>query len=149
MWKTNFVFGWRERCLWKKNIYIGFILLFIVIVSAIRINNSDYECDYVYKINNVLKNYDFYKAELSENKITLFDEKLDFISDINFKEYDKKIKIKSIRKEENRIFYILSGSVDDEEGYVFINSSENSILDGIKNMKRTGGNSYYYKTYWV
>ena len=77
----------------------------------------------------------------------MFDEKLDFISDINFKEYDKKIKIKSIRKEENRIFYILSGSVDDEEGYVFINSSENSILDGIKNMKRTGGNSYYYKTY--
>ena len=36
---------------------------------------------------------------------------------------------------------------DDESGIVFVNSDLNNLLDGIKSLKRVGGNSYQYNTY--
>lgn len=131
----------------KKLSVIGFFLLVALIIVFNWTKGDDESYNYVYNINNIIKDYDFYKADVSENKISLYDNNFDFISDINFEEYDKKINIISIRKEESRIFYIVGGSVDDEEGYVFINSPENSILNGINYLERIGGNAYYYRTY--
>lgn len=130
----------------KKLSVIVFLLVALIIVFNWT-KGDDESYNYVYNINNIIKDYDFYKADVSENKISLYDNNFDFISDINFEEYDKKINIISIRKEESRIFYIVGGSVDDEEGYVFINSPENSILNGINYLERIGGNAYYYRTY--
>lgn len=47
----------------------------------------------------------------------------------------------------NVIYYVLSGSVDDADGIMFINGAENGVLGGVKKVERIGGNYYRYSTY--
>lgn len=56
-------------------------------------------------------------------------------------------KITTFSKDGSTVWFIISGSVDDEQGIIFINDDSNSVLDGIKSIERIGGNSYYYSTY--
>ena len=65
---------------------------------------------------------------------------------ILFNELDENIKFNYIRKEGNSILFIISAAVDDEEGIIFINDEANNTLDGIKTLKRIGGNSYSFST---
>lgn len=108
-------------------------------------SDKDYD-DYCYKINKIIKDKDFTKGEVTDNKILLYEDD-EIIFEENFEEYDKSYKIKYIRKEENRMFFILHGAVDDEGGIVFVNGDENGVMDGTASLERIGGNSYKYKTY--
>ena len=68
------------------------------------------------------------------------------IKEIPFEDYDDKIKFIYARKEDSVIYFILSGSVDDEQGIMFVNDNSDDFLDGINTIIRIGGNSYHYGT---
>ncbi len=126
---------------------LSLVLVIILSVSLFSCgikSDKDYD-DYCYKINKIIKDKDFSKGEVVDGKILLYkDDKIIF--EENFEDYDKSYNIKSIRKEENRMFFILNGAVDDEDGIVFL-YDENNVMDGIASLERIGGNSYKYKTY--
>lgn len=120
------------------------VLSFSLFSCGIK-SDKDYD-DYCYKINKIIKDKDFSKGEVVDGKILLYkDDKIIF--EENFEDYDKSYNIKSIRKEENRMFFILNGAVDDEYGIVFLNGDEDGAMDGLASLERIGGNSYKYKTY--
>ena len=129
----------------KKSLLL--ILVAIIFFSLFVCGKSDKDYDdYCYMINKVIKDKDFTKGEVADNKILLYkDDKK--VYEENFEDYDKSYNIKAIRKEENRMFFILNGVVDDEDGIVFINGDEDGVMDGIASLERIGGNSYKYKTY--
>ena len=102
--------------------------------------------EYFYKINSLIKNEDFYFAKVADYRIVLYNLKNEPQKEIVFDDYNVKIKLVSIRKDGSIIYFITSGSVDDEQGIVFINDDLNDKLNGIKTIKRIGGNSYYYNT---
>lgn len=102
--------------------------------------------DYCYIINDQIKELEFFKAYIRNGKIELFNENNEKSMEILFAQYEEKFDIKYIRKENNNIYFIFSGMVDDEEGIMFINDESNHVLDGIKKIKRVGGNVYQYST---
>lgn len=134
----------------KKNLtflLICFCLLIYLLISKYeRISYNELD-EYCYNINNILMNYNFNKANLEKNYIALYSDENILINEIEFDFYDENKKILYIRKDENKIFFILNGTVDDEDGILFVNDSSDSMMDGIIKLKRLGGNSYYYSTY--
>ena len=108
-------------------------------------NNKKTE-DYLYKINSIIKEMDFYIAKADDNKIILYDTEQEMIKEIPFENYDDSIKFIYARKENSTIYFVLSGSVDDEQGVMFVNDGSDDFLDGIKTIDRMGGNSYQYST---
>ncbi len=126
-------------------VFIGIIMCLIVAVY-IRYNryNDDRE-EYCYKLNQIIKNYTFSKGKIEKNNIILYDDNNKIITKIRFDDFEN-VNIKYIRKDKNRIFFVFSGNIDDDSGIVFINDNENSVLDGIYNLHRLGGNSYWYST---
>ena len=117
----------------------------LTIAVYIRQNqcSSDRE-EYCYKLNQIVKNYTFSKGEIENNNIILYDNNK-VIAKIRFDDFEN-VNIKYIRKDKNRIFFVFSGSIDDDNGIIFINDNENSVLDGIYSLNRLGGNSYWYST---
>ena len=101
---------------------------------------------YIERINNLVKEYDFYKGYLNDGVITLYDAFERKVIDIEFKNHNTKYPLLYFRKDGDNIYYIRSGAVDDEFGIMFINGDANSALDGVANLERCGGNSYYYDT---
>lgn len=132
----------------KRN--ICFVLIFVMIgvfffTSCNSTNNKKTE-DYLYKINSIIKEMDFYIAKADDNKIILYDTEQEMIKEIPFENYDDSIKFIYARKENSTIYFVLSGSVDDEQGVMFVNDGSDDFLDGIKTIDRMGGNSYQYST---
>ena len=101
---------------------------------------------YYYKINSLIKDEDFSTAKIEESKIILYNEKREMEKEIIFDEYDKRIPVLYIRKDENLIFFVEWGIVDDEGGIVFMNNELESILDGIYHIDRIDGNYFKYST---
>lgn len=132
----------------KSIITVIALLLCFSIISYIKYeqhNNKSQE--YCYKINQIIKDYNFFKGYVEKNAILLYDNENKIISKVDFHDFIKEIDIKYIRKDDYKIFFIFSGSIDDEKGIVFINDQKNSMLDGIYKLNRLGGNSYSYTTY--
>ena len=132
----------------KRN--ICFVLIFVMIgvfffTSCNSTNNKKTE-DYLHKINSIIKEMDFYTVKADDNKIILYDTEQEMIKEIPFKNYDDSIKFIYARKENSTIYFVLSGSVDDEQGVMFVNDGSDDFLDGIKTIDRMGGNSYQYST---
>lgn len=132
----------------KRN--ICFVLIFVMIgvfffTSCNSTNNKKTE-DYLHKINSIIKEMDFYTAKADDNKIILYDTEQEMIKEIPFENYDDSIKFIYARKENSTIYFVLSGSVDDEQGVMFVNDGSDDFLDGIKTIDRMGGNSYQYST---
>ena len=132
----------------KRN--ICFVLIFVMIgvfffTSCNSTNNKKTE-DYLHKINSIIKEMDFYIAKADDNKIILYDTEQEMIKEIPFENYDDSIKFIYARKENSTIYFVLSGSVDDEQGVMFVNDGSDDFLDGIKTIDRMGGNSYQYST---
>lgn len=132
----------------KRNICFVLILVLLGVfffTSCNSTNNKKTE-DYLYKINSIIKEMDFYTAKANDNKIILYDTKQEIIKEIPFENYDDSIKFIYARKENSTIYFVLSGSVDDEQGVMFVNDGSDDFLDGIKTINRMGGNSYQYST---
>ncbi len=123
-----------------------FVMSGLFIFSGCQNNNYSVMEEYCYKINSVIKDVDFHTAKIKESKIVLYDNKNVEIRQIAFEEYEINKRITVIRKDGARVYFTISGTVDDEQGIVFINDSSNAVLDGIKSMERIGGNSYRYST---
>ena len=107
---------------------------------------NDSIAEYCYAINQVLKQEDFAFAEVNGERIVLYGVDRAPLSVIHFAQYDNSIHFLSIRKEENVIYFVTQGAVDDEEGYMFVNGQENSVFDGIWQIERVSGNGYAYST---
>lgn len=123
-----------------------FVMSGLFIFSGCQNNNYSVMEEYCYKINSVIKDVDFHTAKIKGSKIVLYDNKNVEIRQITFEEYEIDKKITVIRKDGAKVYFAISGTVDDEQGIVFINDSSNAVLDGIKSMERLGGNSYRYST---
>ena len=102
--------------------------------------------NYLYKINSIIKEMDFYTAKATDNKIILYNTKQEIIEEIPFEDYDDNIKFIYARKEDSTVYFVLDGSADDEQGIMFVNDDSDGFLDGIKTINRIGGNSYQYST---
>ena len=128
-----------------KCIILCFIIPGLFIFSACRSDNYSELEEYCCKVNSIIKNIDFDEAKIEEEKIVLYSDKNVRIQEIPFEDYENK-RIVAVRKEGDAVYFTISGSVDDEQGLVFINDDSNAILDGIKSIERIGGNSYWYST---
>lgn len=51
-----------------------------------------------------------------------------------------------IEKIGNTLYFVTEGVVDDRAGIMFVNDDSDSFLDGIAEISRIGGNSYYFNT---
>ena len=125
---------------------IVILLVFFMLYCCGCQNRTEALNQCCYEINAQIKDIDFASAKISGTEIILFDSKekqlmkLDYIGEKDISE------IISIRKDGNVVFFVIEGSVDDEMGIMFVNDDSNDILDGIKSLKRVGGNSYQYNT---
>lgn len=130
----------------KKWILICILILGITsCFFACKNTNSTYE-EYFYKINALIKNENFNTADIKENYIILYDSKDDLIKEIPFEYYNNDIELVNVYKNDEIIYFVTGGSVDDEKGILFINDDSNKMFDGIKSLHRIGGNSYSYST---
>lgn len=51
-----------------------------------------------------------------------------------------------LKKIGNTLYFVTEGVVDDRAGIMFVNDDSDSFLDGIAEISRIGGNSYYFNT---
>ncbi len=130
----------------KRHFLALMILITACFACSACTNTIADENDYFYKINALLKDKDFYTAKTADNAIELYDSERTLIDTIAFDDYDKSISLVYIRKEGSVIYFITSAAVDDEDGIMYINDDSNGVLDGVKSIKRIGGNSYQYST---
>jgi len=132
----------------KRN--VCFVLI-IVMLGVILLDSCDFSSnrdteDYLYKINCLIRDMDFYTAKASQNKITLYNNEQEMIKEIPFEDYNSDIKFVYARKENSVIYFVTNLAVDDEKGVMFVNDGSDGFLDGIKTINRMGGNSYQYST---
>jgi len=121
-------------------------LLFTGVIGCAN-SNADLE-EYCYKVNERIKDTEFFTAKISGDKVILYADDGEETGKIDISDADGSIgkKIKYIRKENNNVYFITSRVVDDETGIMFINDNSNKALDGIKKAERIGGNSYSYSS---
>lgn len=126
---------------------ITMVTTMLIVLSACNNQRNNQEYEYFYEINSIIKNDNFFTAKVDSYTIYLYDQDLNQIAEIPFATYSPKIQILEIRKSGSIIYFVTNGAIDDEEGILFINDDTNRILDGIKSIKRIGGNSYQYSTW--
>lgn len=102
--------------------------------------------EYCYEINRMIKEIEFEKGDISDGKIILYNDEKEVYNQ-SYDKFDSKYKIMYIRKDGNKVFFVLNASVDDEEGIVYLNGELGNIMDGLWSLERLSGDSYNYKTY--
>ena len=114
----------------KRNICMVLILVLTGIFFFTSCNSSSSKKteDYLYNINSIIKEMGFYTAKVDDNKIILYDTEQEMIKEIPFENYDESIKFIYARKENSTIYFVLSGSVDDEQGIMFVNDNSDAFL---------------------
>lgn len=127
-------------------LFVIFLLMTLCLIGCKSSLKNDI-ADYCYTINQRLLGTNFLTAYVSDGIISLYDSDGILIEELHFEEYDKNKEIRCIRKEGPSVYFVLSGSVDDEWGIMFINGVDNGLLDGIHSIERVGGNAYMYSTY--
>ena len=108
-------------------------------------STEDYDL-YCHEINKIIKDIDFDKGDISDGKIVLYNDG-SVVFNQDYEKFDNDFNIKYIRKEDNKIFFVLNASLDDDEGIVFVNDDANGLMDGLGSLERINGNSYKYKTF--
>lgn len=108
-------------------------------------HNKD-AAEYCDTMNRLLADRDYSHAEVGDKVIVLYNADGAMIAEVPFAQYDASIRILSIRKENDIVYFVTQGAVDDENGYMFLNGEQNKVLDGIWYMERVSGNGYAYGT---
>ncbi len=108
--------------------------------------NPVYEQEqYFRKINEIIKDLEFHSAKAKDEKIILYNNNYEPISEIPFEDFDKSIKFISAHKNNNIVYFITGGAVDDEWGIMFVNDGvSDRMMDGVGSATKIGGNSYEY-----
>ena len=110
------------------------------------INRINEEEQYFRKINEIIKDLEFFSAKAKDGKIILYDETRNPTSEIPFEEYDGSHKFIYARKSDDIVYFITGGAVDDEWGIMFVNDGSDSMMDGVGSATKIGGNAYEYDT---
>ncbi|WP_341278977.1 hypothetical protein [Paenibacillus sp. FSL H8-0537] len=122
--------------------------LFLIILSmGCSSSNETYknEITFLDDVYQLIKAENFHTAEISDHLVILEDSDFKTIKELELETNNKTVKIKSILKEDDHIFFMLGGSVDDHYGILY--TSSNSVnMEGISVLKRLSGNAYYYST---
>lgn len=129
-----------------KKVFLIMLLAGLLLLNGCKARHSDVLTDYCYMLNEKLIGADFDKAYVADGVISLYDSGDTLLMEIDFDAYDESKKVLYIRKENQRVYFILGGSVDDEYGIMFVNDESNELLDGIHTIERVGGNAYEYST---
>jgi len=116
------------------------------IFTIFMTESTDKYNEYCYEINKIIKDIDFDKGNIDDGKIVLHNDDMEVFNQ-DYEKFDSGLNIKYIRKDDDKIFFILNAAVDDEEGIVFVNDDTNSLMDGLGSLERLNGNSYMYKTF--
>ncbi len=135
----------------SKKIIMGVSAVVIIVVLAFLCGRlwEEYETsreEYFYKINSVIKEYDFDTARAKDGKIILYNSDGEITAKLPFEDYKKNMDFIYARKDGAVIYFIISAAVDDERGIMFVNDGSDGILDGIHSLTRVGGNAYRYST---
>lgn len=132
----------------RRGIVIACAAMILMVVFFFRYHRSDDSAlvQSCAKINNEIMDDSFFKATLEEEGIRLLDRDGNLLKTITYEGYRKEPSIIYIRQEGPKIYFITSGAVDDESGYVFINDKSNLILDHINQIERRGRNAYKYSS---
>lgn len=132
----------------KSIIILIWIGIFLITGVSCAARSETKKEEALTKLNDMVKEADFHRGEIKDFSVLLYDSEGNILSDTPI---DRELSILQnirFRKDGNILYFILDGSVDDENGIMFVNdASENSILDGIKHLDRVGRNSYRYSTY--
>ena len=128
-----------------KKTYVLCIALICVVFICFWESEKGQDIDYFAEINFRIRNLDFCTATVEDANILLYDSNGTLIQIIEFTNY-RKSNLIYIRKSGDRIYFVQSGSIDDESGILFVNDESDRILEGIKSLERVGGNSYRYST---
>ncbi len=133
----------------KRIIVFVFILLLLVLFSIIfQVNNgmkSYNDITYLKDIYTAIGNEEFFVGNVDANTVVLKNREFDVIKKIEFNSKGKIIKTKSILMQNDQVYFILNGSVDDSNGIVFCKSSSIN-MEGLHKLIRIGGNAYYFQT---
>ncbi len=135
----------------KLQIITG-ILLVACLLSLVACNhtrllgNEDFY-EYCTGIYNLLKDKDFFKAEIEKDYIILYDSEFKQISRMDFSGYKANMTIHYILNEHTRMLFVTSQAVDDTMGIVFFKDTENANLDGLWTLDRISGNGFLYSTF--
>ena len=129
------------------NKYLILILVLAFMCSSCSAPNYEKTEEYFYKMNSRIKDMEFYKAEMEGNQILLYDAQNKLITTIPFEKSTHDVDFICAYKDGTTIRFVTGGSVDDEEGIMFVNDNSDDILEGIHSLERVGGNSYRYSTY--
>lgn len=122
-------------------------ILIVIIKVLIKKNNSDYQ-EYCYELYQEIKEESFKYAKFEDENIIFYDSEFNVLSEMVYEEYNKKWTIIYIENDDDSMCFWKSGAVDDTEGIMFIkNEDMDRILDGLHQLKRIGGNSYWVTTY--
>ena len=121
-------------------------IIFQFVGININIKNINKQERYFRKINEIIKDLEFHSAKTKDGKIILYNDKYETISEIPFEDYDKSIKFIGAHKDDDIVYFVTSGAVDDEWGIMFVNDSSDSMMDGVGSATKINGNSYEYDT---
>ena len=102
--------------------------------------------DYYYEINQLVKDRDFFKAEVCDSEIILYDQNGTALDFIPYGGYQKDDPLRYIRKQDACVYFVRGGAVDDETGVLFVNDDSDGMLEGINHIDRVAGSAYYYDT---
>lgn len=123
----------------------------IILCTMVNNNSNDYTINeqeqYFSKINEIIKDLEFHSAKAKDGKIILYNSKYEPISEIAFEDYDKNIKFIGAHKDDNIVYFITGGAVDDEWGIMFVNDDSDSMMNGLGSVSKIGSNSYKYDTF--
>lgn len=114
--------------------------------SSVNHLHDEEDLDYFTQLYSILENEEFFKADIEENSILLYDNNFNQIRSIAFQNNRKSIKLLYILNEEARMLFVVSQSVDDTAGIVFFRNAENANLDGFWSLERVSGNGFRYST---
>lgn len=136
----------------RKNylIIIGVTVVSVFLIlrgcsSENHFNGEEY-LDYFTELYSILKDEEFFKADIEDDVIILYDNNFNQIRSIAFHNNRKNIKLLYILNEETRMLFVVSQSVDDTAGIVFFHNTANANLDGFWALDRVSGNGFIYST---
>lgn len=130
----------------RKKFAAMLLCLSVFVLFGCSMRRDDDTVAYCYTMNRILADEEFSYAEVGQEGMRLYDADGGLLSELPFAQYDASIRVLSVRKKADMIFFVTQGSVDDENGYVFINGEANSIFEGIWYLERVSGNGYAYAT---
>lgn len=133
----------------KRKCVYSILLIILLLINQGCIFNKPSKEEIIKYINYLVKKIereDFFVAHIEEGELIFENKKFDIIKKIKINYTEKKIKIISIYKEDNIIYFIRGGAVDDNYGILY-SKQEITRVFGVKYLEKMSDELYYYSTW--